>query len=653
MLIFDQLKRDDPRLRVLTWCVLSGIAVLLAGLWYVQVVSHRFYSENQKTQSFRTVRIPAIRGKILDREGRALADNEPSYNVGLYLEELRGLFKEEWRRCRPKERLPRAKSAALEAQVRYRVVSNVVQALGAALQQPMAVDEKKFHQHYTNQLALPFRVLTVSNAQQIARFHEQAINPRGTDLEVQPLRKYPYGSAAGHVVGFLMFDNSSAQDEDAFFNFRLPDYRGALGIEGVFDAQLRGKAGAKSVLVNNLGYRQSETIWTPAEPGRNVVLTIDVDLQKEAEKALRKAALLVRGAVVVMDPNNGDILATVSLPGYDPNAFIPRLTHADARQLAGEFYKPQRNRATQENYAPGSILKIVTALACLDSGLNPEEKLVNPPSPTRIGRGCIQVGKRIIHDLAAPGEYDFRRAFIKSSNTYFISNALSHHALENMVRLGQRLHLGERAGVPTRQDSGGAFPSARRIRSHWHDGDTANLAIGQGEVAVTPLQMAVMTSAVANGGKVFWPRLVARVEPQDAALGQAAVNYAPGRLRDELGASPRSLQIVREAMLADVEGAEGTGKEAAVAGLRIGGKTGTAEVTEGTKVVDQITWFVSYAPVEKPRYVVVVMVESGASGGSTCAPVAHDVYTAIQKLEPRGASNSLTLAGRQAEGVMR
>jgi penicillin-binding protein 2 len=152
-----------------------------------------------------------------------------------------------------------------------------------------------------------------------------------------------------------------------------------------------------------------------------------------------------------------------------------------------------------------------------------------------------------------------------------------------------------------------------------------------------------MTAAIANGGKVFWPRLVARVDPQDATIGEPPVTYTPGRLRGDLGVSQRSLNVVREAMLSDVEGAEGTGHNAAVLGLRIGGKTGTAEVTQGTKVVDHITWFVSYAPIDQPKYVVVVMVESGDFGGTTCAPIAQKVYQAIQRSEKSGAkTNQLT-----------
>jgi penicillin-binding protein 2 len=625
MLFFDQLKKSDPALRTLAWCAFGGMAILMAGLWYVQVVSYRQHAENQKAQSYRTVRIPAIRGKILDINGQALAENKPVYNVNLYLEELRPLFKAEWRRSAPKTKLKRAERFALEAQVRYRVVSNIVQHLSTVMQQPLYLDPNKFAMHYRDQLALPLPIMTNLTPSQVARFQEQPSTLPGLDLDIQPTRTYPRGQSAAHLVGFLRRDDSSMKDEDAFFNFRLPDYKGQIGIEGAFDQILRGKAGVKSVLVNNLGYRQSETIWASAEPGRNVVLAIDMHLQQAAEKALMTAHSDVRGAVVIMDPNNGDILALVSLPSYDPNLFIPRINRAHWDALMDEDLKPTRSRATQENYAPGSVFKIVTALACLEAGLDPNAKIYSD--------GYIVIRGRPIDDTAPEGEYNFRRAFIKSSNTYFITNGLKA-GIERIVAIGQRLHLGERSQLPTWQDNGGIFPSLRRVRSGWVDGETANSCIGQGEIAVTPLQIAIMTSAVANGGKVFWPRLVARVEPQDILSGEAPTVFVQGRVRDHLGVSARSLRIVREAMLADVDDPDGSGRLAAVAGMRICAKTGTAQVTDArNRVIDHTTWFASYAPFENPRYVVIVMVESGKSGGLTCAPVAQKIYQAIQQYE--------------------
>ena len=628
MLFFDQLKKSDPTLRTLAWGAFAGLAILLAGLWYVQVVSYRHHAENQKAQSYRTVRIPAIRGKILDANGQPLAENRPTFNVNLYLDELRPLFKEAWKRDAPKRRLKRAESIALQAETRYRVVSNIVQHLASVVQQPVVLDYQKFTKHYIEQLALPMAIMTNLTPAQVARFQEQPSTLPGLDLDIQPTRLYPRGQTGAHMVGFLRRDDSSMKDEDAFFNFRLPDYKGQIGIEGVFDQALRGRAGVKSVLVNNLGYRQSETIWAPADPGKNVVLTIDLHLQQAAEKALMSAQSDVRGAAVVMDPNNGDILALVSIPSYDPNLFLPRINRAHWDTLMDEDLKPTRSRATQENYAPGSIFKIVTAMACLEAGLDPSAKIYNP------GHIFIRGRRRPLDDTAPEGEYNFRRAFILSSNTYFITNGLKA-GIQRIVALGQRLHLGERTQLPTWQDNGGIFPTMRRVKTGWVEGDSANICIGQGELAVTPLQMAIMTSAIANGGKVFWPRLVARIEPQDLLSGEAPMGYPQGRVRDHLGVSGRTLQIIREAMLADVEDKnEGSGRLAMVPGFRVCGKTGTAQVTDlQNRVIDHTVWFASYAPYENPRYVVIVMVESGKSGGLTCAPVAQKIYQAIQQYE--------------------
>jgi cell division protein FtsI/penicillin-binding protein 2 len=488
MIVFDQLKKNDPHLRAVTWGVLIGMAILVAGLWWVQIISYRHYSENQKAQSFRTVRIPAIRGKILDRNGAAMAENRPSYNVNLYLDELRGEFRAEYARARKPQlvtnslpfwkrwlgfnpvesktvRLTLAQRRALENQSRYRVASNSVFQVAQRLQQPVSLSFSNFMRHYTNQLALPLPVLTNIDTIQISRLLEQSSNPPGIDLEVQPMRHYPGGTTAAHILGYLGRDITSYEGELSDFSFRLPDYRGKIGVEDKFDTDLRGKAGVKSVLVNSLGYRQSENIWTPAEPGKNVVLTIDLAIQQAAEQALHNYSPTVRGAVVVLDCNNGDILAMASSPAFDPNWYIPFLKPAYSEFLNDETSAPQKNRATQMNYRPGSIFKIVSGLACLEAGLNPNEKIHCS--------GAIWIGRRRIDDLAPAGDYDFRRAFIKSSNAYFITNGLKY-GFENVVKLGQQLHLGEKAGMPgsdwhiSRSQMAPARMDARRLGQRLH-----------------------------------------------------------------------------------------------------------------------------------------------------------------------------------------
>ena len=649
MLIFDQLKKNDPALRLLALVVFGGLAVLFAGLWWVQVVSGRYYEAKLETQSFRTVRLPAPRGQILDRNREPLAENQPRYNLSLYLEEFSRDFQKSFNTklaayARASIKLKRDQRAELARLTRYAVASNIVAQVASEFQESLALDPVQFQKHYEKDLALPLTVLPNLNPGQIARIEEHPDLPAGLDVDIQSTRVYPRGTAAVHLLGYVRRDDSSAEGEEAFFNHRLPDFRGIVGIESALDSQLRGEAGAKSVLVNNLGYRQSETILTPVEPGRNVVLTIDLKLQQAAESALQRFGPETRGAVVVMDVRSGDILVLASSPVFDPNLFVKGISAAEWDKLSDERLRPQINRALHENYAPGSIFKTVVALAALENGLNPAQTYEVQADPARPGRGCVYIGRRKVDDTAPPGVYDFRRALKLSSNAYFIANGLNA-GIENIMRVGRRLHLGERTELlPKGQESPGIFPSEKRIRSGWTDGDTANCCIGQGEINVTPLQMAVLTSAIANGGKVLWPRLVDRIEPQ-AAGSQSAQIFPMGRVRDNLGVKPRNLDILRAAMLADVEDADGTGRASAVPGLRVCGKTGTAQImNEHNQVTDHTTWFISYAPYENPRYAVVVMVESGGSGGGTCAPIAKEIYLAIQKLEAAPSFKPTTLA---------
>jgi penicillin-binding protein 2 len=646
MLIFDQLKKNDPALRLLATVVFGGLLLLFAGLWWVQVVSSRYYENKLETQSYRTVRVPAPRGKILDRNRTPLAENEPGYNLSLYLEELSRDFQTNfnlnlaaYRKAGVKLKVEQRRDLA--RLTRYAVASNIVARISASLDEPLTLDFTNFERHYKTELALPLTVSSNLNAAQIARIEESPDLPASVEVDVQPVRVYPHGQTAVHLLGYVRHDDSSAEGEEAFFNHRLPDFRGIVGVEGAFDSELRGKAGERSELVDNLGYRQSETLLTPAEPGQNIILTVDLPLQLAVEKSLQRYGPETRGAVVVMDVHSGDVLAMASSPMFDPNLFTRPINHDEWERLSDERLRPQINRACHENYAPGSIFKMVVAMAALENGLNPAEVYTvqadpNPASAKRVGKGCIFIGKRKIEDTAPAGDYNFRQAFIHSSNAYFIDRGL-RAGIDSIVRIGERLHLGELTHVlPPSQETPGIFPSPRRIHSGWTDGDTANACIGQGEVNVTPLQMAVVTAAIANGGKVLWPRLIDRIEPQDPASGQPALVYRSGSVRDQLGVSQRTLDIVREGMLADVEDPEGTGREAAVPGFRVCGKTGTAQVKDtSNQLVGYNLWFSSYAPYENPRYAVVIMIETdgSGSGGTTCAPVAREIYLALQQRE--------------------
>lgn len=659
MLIFDQLRKGDSQLRTLAVVLLASLGILFLRLWQVQVFNRKTYQQSVETQSFRTVRVPALRGRIYDRNGTVLAENQPRYRFDLYLDDLRSDFADEFRRRKnalTAERLQNRPQPTLwqrftrffhrrkvtplitteeigqiERQARYAVASNVVTDIGRQINQPLVIDEQRFFLHHRDKRALPLPVVHSATPLQVARFIERGDSLPGVSLEAHAIRSYPYTTTAAHLIGHLNRADEFEDLDGLSYDYRLPDYAGKYGLEATFDPELRGQAGMRSLLINSAGYRirTLEEDSLPSKPGTNLVLTLDLGIQQTAEKSLAQVGAGVRGAVVVMDPRNGDLLALVSSPSFDPNWFVgTRDTNTWARYNDPHF-RPMVNRATMGQYSPGSTFKIITSLALLENGLDPEEPFTVRADPSRPGRGCTYIGRRKIEDTASPGVYDFRRAFIKSSNSYFIEHGQIVR-FPKVIGMAKQFHLGERTGIRVTQEETGDFPDLADERG-WNPGQFADLCIGQ-QITVTPLQMAVMVSAVANGGKVFEPRVIDRLEPHEFQPSQSTT-VRPGLLRNELNVKPANLERVRAAMLADVEDNAGTGVESRVKDFPVSGKTGTAEVKRGNTLIDKIVWFVSFAPFDNPRYVVIVMVESGGSGGRTAAPVAGRIYKYVHERE--------------------
>ena len=603
--------------------------LLLAGwLWRLQVYGHYNYSERLANQSQRTLRLPAPRGKILDSHGRPLAESRPSYTLVAYLEELRPMFREYWRKNRPPGKLTRTERTAAEIRLRHQALSQLVRSINPGV--PFTLTEQDLQKHFTEQLALPLPVLNDLPPTALAVLSENSGATRGLEIEVFARRVYASPSIS-HIVGYLRRNDNPDEEDDSFYHYRLPDYSGEIGMERTHDEDLRGKHGSQTFIVNNLGYRKEVLVEVPAEPGGDISLTIDLEIQNATLKALQASGMKA-GAAVVMDPNNGDLIALVSMPTYDLNHFYPKVDPVLWNQYREQRPTPLIFRATQERYAPGSIFKIISGLAILESGVaKTNDKVYNP--------GFFMLGQRKIKDTAPVGEHDFRSAFKHSSNTYFIHYGLET-GIKRLVDMGNEFFLGERTGTLVRQEVAGQFPTGPSKQGRWYDGDTANLSIGQGPITVTPLQMVVMTSGVANGGAIYWPRLISKVSPSDPDAGGGKL-FAQGRLRSTLSVTPQNLQSVREAMLADVEDSDGTGRQARVSGLDVCGKTGTAEVNTPLGR-HKITWFTSFAPYDKPRYAVVVMLEDGASGGSSCAPVAKKIYEALLKREKQTAPQVAT-----------
>ena len=682
MFVFDQLRSKDIPIRVMTAFILCCMLLLTVNLWRLQVASGEDYRVRQENQSVRAVRLPATRGRILDSNQQPLAVNRLRFDVHMYIDELRPLFYTHYMRLKDGRKLRRAEQDELGRTARYQVVSNLTMQVSLRLGQPLVLDEEKFHTHYYKRRYTPMAVMQDLSPGQVARFVEQIHAVPGVDLSVNPVRTYPNGDMAFHTLGYLRLDDDPDTGDDIPFRFRyrLPDYVGVDGLEGVYDELLRGEAGAKTIRVNNISYRTSEEVWEWPESGYNMVLSLDRDIQLAAEAALQANGPETRGAVVVMDPRTGDLLSLVSLPGFDSNKFISGFSREEITRLNDSRLNRWLNRATGSggvSYPPGSIFKLISAVAYLEEGLiDPAEKVYNP--------GYFRDSKLYpnyeLDDTAPPGDYDFIRAFKRSSNTYFIHHALKPNGQTDQWRQGKRIlldwgnrfRLGQKtlASLPGDlpspiRESGGYFPARdNKLKKRnqfgekvgWAAGDVGNLCIGQGEITVTPLQMAVMTSAVANGGKVLQPRLVKRIDSQ-RAFGQAQNRVIPVEVLDDLHLKPETVALMHKAMLADVADRDGSGRAARVPGMAIGGKTGTAQKKvptgkydprSGVRLfrTDHVTWFVSFAPVESPRYAVVVMVESGESGGTTCAPIARRIYRAIRDLEREREKGESNLAKR-------
>jgi penicillin-binding protein 2 len=653
MFIFDIFKREARRLRTVSAVVAAGMLALLAGLWFVQIVSGKQMQGRLERQSLHKARVAAERGNIFDRNTNALVDNRPQYNVVLYLEDLRSQFTNEYDSRVVREyvrehpgtsagRLPSKIKGPLRLEADYRVVSNITFQVAAELKQPMTLDRESFEHFYTNYKFMPLPIMTNLNSSNVAVFSEKLSGQTGLDLEMLQVMKYPNKTAAAHLLGYVVRTGGDKK-------FLSPGYKGITGLEAALDDWLTGEPGTNQVLVNNEGYRQSEETLAPRQAGKDIYLTIILPIQLAAEKALADAGPSVRGAAVVMDARNGDVLAMASSPTYDPNEFVAGVSAGRLAQLNDPKLRQQLNRATYDAYPPGSTFKIITALACLESGvMDVNEIYHNVPNPRDAAHGRFVEQGYDIDDTAPPGDYVFEQAFYHSSNSYFCHYGLKA-GLRKLLEVAKRFHLGEKTGFVTREEVAGIVPGPEQAGKTMKLNSAPYVAIGQ-EITVTPLQMTVMIAAIANGGTIFQPRVVKEIRSPGPG-GAVETNFPEGVVRDRVVLNPRHLEIVRHAMLEDTEhpGANGheaffPGGRAALPDFQVAGKTGTAQVKSPALDYKLVTWFDSYAPYDNPRYAVVVMIVDGGSGGGTCAPVAREIYKAIVKMEKAGPP--LRLASR-------
>ncbi len=590
--------RLDPRLRQASLLILATFVLLSGRLIYLQVFCGEQYYRRSTDNFVKEIEQPAVRGQIRDRNGKVLAENRPSYGVSVT---PRYLTDEALRRLRHYLDLSDDQFATLWHKI----------------------ESKKGLERYRAVLA--FDDIT---RDQMAMLESEKQDLPGIEVEVRAHRSYPLGPLATHLVGYLNMISAEDLSQHKAGSYHPGDYIGRSGLERLLESHLRGAAGSEKVIVDARGQRKSnaelikfigggETRKDPA-PGNNVVLTLDLELQKILQGALAKHQ---SAAAAVVEVETGRVLALGSYPGPDPNVLTGRLSFAEAERLSTDLFHPLLDKTLRENYYPGSTFKIVPALAALEDHLiNPEEKVVC--------RGSYDLGRHAFHCMKSHGPMNLHDAVVQSCNVYFYHLA-EKVGIDRMAKTAQQFGFGQPTGFGLGEVPG-FVPTVDYYKQHggFRVGYALNTAIGQGSVKVTVLQLAMAYSAMANGGRLYKPLIVDRVETPSGAVVE---QYSP-ELKSRLSASPDAMERIRAALHGVVNDPKGTSYTAHIEGLDVAGKSGTAQVRKNHKgeatgwdTGNDHAWFAGFAPSRHAKIAVAVLVEHGGLGGHVAAPTAMEI----------------------------
>jgi penicillin-binding protein 2 len=589
--------------------VAVGCLILLLRLWYLQILEGDRYFALSANNRLRLRAVEAPRGFILDRHGDILVENRPTFDLYAIPEDI----------TNPTE------VAATLAEILRVAPSEVEGRLAEGKLRPYQ----------------PLLLRKDLDASMLVAVEERRLDLPGVNLRVRPIRAYPSGGTAANLLGYVSEVNQAQLQREEYRDFRPGEYLGQSGVERRFDAFIRGVDGGEQVEVDARGRALRLVNRTEPRSGANIFLTIDRKIQDAAEAAFAGK----KGTVVAMNPTTGEILALVSRPSYDPNLFAQRISGEDWQRIAGDPGHPLQNRAVQAQYPPGSIFKLIVAIAGLESGaLTPETK-VHCTGVFHLGNVKFDDWKKGGH-----GTLDLRGAIVNSCNVYFYQAGLKV-GIDEIVRVSKAFGLGEPPGLGLGDEAKGHLPNPqprKRGQPGWSAGNTVVSSIGQGLVVTSPMQLLSMVSAIANGGTLYRPFVVKRVV---SLAGEVLEEYEPEAMR-QVGVKPETLAFMRQAMMGVVQ--EGTGIRAKVPGVLIAGKTGTAQVVKKGEEKRQAdlkdhAWFASFAPVDNPRIAVVVLVENGGFGGLVAAPVAKAVYEAAFGIGPRFAQAPTTPPAKEPE----
>jgi len=604
-----QFGREDKvpqfKLTIVQYAILGIFLILGYGLWRLQVVGAEKYEERAEHNRVRTVPILAPRGKILDREGRIIVDNYPSTSVLLLRDQVKNLDADIDKIAAGLNLSPK------EIRDRVRKVQYAPGFEPIILKDDVSIDELSFIEAHKNELP-ELETIRVSR------------------------RLYPKNGFMAHVIGYVGEVSEQMLNSPKFELYEPGMVVGQSGLEQQYNDVLIGKDGERRVVVNSRGKEVDRLSETAAQPGKQLKLTIDLDLQIAAEESLGDR----NGAIIAMDPHTGEILAMVSRPTFDPNKFAVRITSKEWSALATDEHHPLMNKAIQAQLAPGSTFKIIMSTAGLQEGIAQNLHVNCPGGATFYGRffKCwISSEHRGGH-----GGVDISKAIFQSCDVFFYTLA-ERLGIGKIAKWATSLGIGKKTGVDLPNEMSGTMPSeewkVRNFKQKWYAGETISVGIGQGAVAVTPIQLIRAISGIAMGGQLHRPHLVFEDEVPEPMLRQVKAVYAD---QVDLPLDPQNVQTITDAMSL-VPGPLGTAPSAALPGIDFAGKTGSAQTMSNALAqklghshsVNDNSWFVGFTPRRNPDVVVCVLFEGGEHGQFAARLAAQVIYMYTQKKRAR------------------
>lgn len=570
-------------------------SVLVLRLWYLQCINGGYYRDQSENNRTRTVRTIAPRGTFYDRENRIVVKNRPSFSVALMREDVQDLD------------YTIAELARLTGPITGRTEESLRKQLNSTQK----------HRHFE-----PQEIIPDATFEELARIRANSYRLPGVIVEVAPTRSYPFSTMASQLFGYVREISKAQLDESALrtAQYRPGDLIGQSGVERTFESYLQGTSGYVQVEVDAMGNRKSELGIVDSSPGNDVQLTIDLDLQRIAEEALEGK----RGAVVVLDPKSGEVLALASAPSFDANVFSGAMLAEEWQKISQNKDHPLRNRAIGEVYPAGSTFKLILTVAAL------AEKKITPSTVLNCPGYYMFAGRPYrCHKRTGHGAVDLKHALAVSCNAYYyqVGQMLG---IDTINRYAEMLGLGTVTGIDIPGEKQGVVPSTtwklKALGERWYPGETVSASIGQGYVAITPLQMAVAAATIANGGTVYRPHVVRQIV--NPASGKT-IDFSPEVLR-RLPVGESVWPQVRDLASGVVNLKEGTGTKAALPGILVAGKTGTAQVAalgkDSNPDLNDHAWFVAFAPKDDAKIALAIIVENGGHGGSTSAPIARLIF---------------------------